>query len=116
MNIDDEFSGCDVGLEPYTGLDLIAIEQVMARFPTGSLVTIRWLSSDYSYVFDEGAHGIDLKYPEPALLLKHLPEQAFKNSYGWVVPFECVHKGVVRVSTTYATDVIGRMPQLGERK
>ena len=55
--------------------------------------------------------------PEPALLLKHFPEHAFKsNPKGWVVPFECVHKGVVRMSTTYAAEVIGRMPKPGERK
>ena len=100
--------------------ELTEIHKVMDRFPLGSLVTIAWISSDNSYVFDEGVdegiHGVDLACHEPALLLKHLPERAFKNFYGWVVPFECVHMGVVRMSTTYAAKVIGRMPHLGERK
>lgn len=100
--------------------ELTEIHKVMDRFPLGSLVTIVWISSDNSYVFDEGVdegvHGVDLAGHEPALLLRHLPERAFKNFYGWVVPFECVHMGVVRMSTTYAAEVIGRMPQLGARK
>lgn len=106
----------DTLIEPYPPQDLAEIHKVMDRFPPGSLVTIVWISADNSYVFDEGAHGVDLGGRDPALVIKHLPEQAFKNSYGWVVPFECVHKGVVRVSTTFAAEVIGKMPQLGERK
>ena len=92
-----------------------AIERVMAQFPPGSLVTIQWMSRGMGY--DEEEQGIEFDSPEPALLLKHFPEHAFKsNPKGWVVPFECVHKGVVRMSTTYAAEVIGRMPKPGERK
>lgn len=91
-----------------------AIERVMAQFPTGSLVTIQWMSQGAGY--DEEEHGIELDSPEPALLLKHFPEHAFLSPpKGWVVPFECVYKGTVRVSTTYAAEVIGRMPKPGER-
>ena len=92
-----------------------AIERVMAQFPTGSLVTIQWMSQGAGYDEEEG--GIELDSPEPALLLKHFPEHAFKSPpKGWVVPFECVYKGTVRVSTTYAAEVIGRMPKPGEGK
>lgn len=100
-----------------------AIERVMAQFPPGSLVTIQWMSRGMGY--DEEEQGIEFDSPEPALLLRHFPEHAFKsnpgrdvrsNPKGWVVPFECVHKGVVRMSTTYAAEVIGRMPKPGERK
>ena len=91
-----------------------AIERVMEQFPTGSLVTIQWMSQGAGYDEEEG--GIELEDPEPALLLKHLPEHAFLSPLkGWVVPFECVYKGTVRVSTTYAAEVIGRMPKPGER-
>ena len=91
-----------------------AIERVMAQFPTGSLVTIQWMSQGAGYDEEEG--GIELDSPEPALLLKHLPEHAFKSPpKGWVVPFECVYKGTVRVSTTFAAEVIGRMPKPSER-
>lgn len=100
----------------YMGEDRAEIEGVMERFPPGALVTIVWISSDNSHVYDEGAHGVDLGGPQPALLLRHLPEQAFSNAYGWVVPFECVLRGTVRVSTTYAAKVIGMMPQPGDRK
>jgi len=101
---------------PYTPAELAEIGEVMERFPPGSLVTILWISSDNSHVYDEGAHGVDLGGPQPALLLRHLPEQAFSNANGWVVPFECVLRGTVRVSTTYAAQVIGMMPQPGEKR
>ena len=92
-----------------------AIRQVMAQFPPGSLVTIQWMSRGMGYDEEEG--GLEFDSPEPALLLKHLLEHAFLSPpKGWVVPFECVHKGTVRVSTTYAAEVIGRMPKPGARK
>lgn len=91
-----------------------AIRRVMAEFPPGSLVTIQWVSRGIGYDEEEG--GLEFDSPEPALLLKHLPEHAFLSPpKGWVVPFECVHRGVVRVSTTFAAEVIGRMPKPGER-
>lgn len=91
-----------------------ALQRLMRRFPPGSLVTIQWSSTGQDYDPDE--HGMELDDPEPALLLKSLPEHAFMSlCKGWVIPFECVHKGTVRVSTTYAAEVIGRMPKPGER-
>lgn len=92
-----------------------AIRRVMAEFPPGSLVTIQWVSDRSAY--DEEERGTELEHPEPALLLRHFPEHAFRSTpKGWVVPFECVHMGVVRVSTTFAAEVIGRMPKPEERK
>ncbi len=92
-----------------------AIARVMAQFPPGSLVTIQWMSQGAGYDEEEG--GIELDSPEPALLLRHFPEHTFLSPHkGWVVPFECVHRGVVRVSTTYAAEVIGKMPKPGEGK
>ena len=95
--------------------EIKAIERVMAQFPPGSLVTIQWVSLGLGY--DEEEQGMELANPEPALLLRHFPEHAFmSNPKGWVVPFECVHHGTVRVSTTFAAKVIGRMPKMGEAK
>jgi len=99
----------------YMGEDRADIERVMERFPPGALVTIVWISSDNSDAYDAFG-GTDLGGPQPALLLRHLPEQAFSNANGWVVPFECVLRGTVRVSTTYAAQVIGMMPQPGEKR
>ena len=91
-----------------------ALQRLMRKFPPGSLVTVQWLSTGPDYDGDE--YGIEYESPEPALLIRHLPEHAFVSAPGWVLPFECMHRGELRVSTTYATKMLGKMPKTGERK
>jgi len=83
------------------------IKKITAQFPPGSLVMIEWWGIA-PYDNDENVEGWELDEGEPALVVRMLPELAFQ-SYGgpWVVPFECLYAGGLRVSTTFATRLAG---------
>lgn len=82
------------------------IEKITAQFPPGSLVMIEWWGEAPYEANDRD--GWELDEPEPAVVVRMLPELAF-HSYGgpWVVPFECLYGGRLRVSTTFATQLAG---------
>ena len=90
---------------PQTPAEVNSVQRVMDQFPPGSLVTIQWISTTGTY--DEEEHGIELDTPEPAIVLRHVPEHAFMSvPKGWVIPFECIYQGSLRLSTTYAAEVL----------
>jgi hypothetical protein len=87
--------------KPHTRKARREIQQITGQFPPGSLVMIEWVG-EAPYNSDE--HGYELEAPEPAVVVRMLPELAFHSYSGpWVVPFECLHGGALRVSTTFAT-------------
>ena len=82
------------------------MSDLMEEFPTGALVAIEWVGSlDVDINEDEGE---ELGMPEPAIVLGHMPELSFRSHEGIsVLPFECLHRGTIRSSTTYACKRLG---------
>jgi hypothetical protein len=92
--------------KPHTRKARREIQQITGQFPPGSLVMIEWVG-EAPYNSDE--NGYELEAPEPAVVVRMLPELAERSTTSitssgpWVVPFECLHGGALRVSTTFAT-------------
>lgn len=85
--------------------NMTALEE---EFLPGSLVTIEWVSG--GPVYESWDNGWELDAPEPALVVRHIPEASFRSHEGTVVlPFECLHRGMLRASTTYASRPIGSL-------
>ena len=72
----------------------------------GDLVTIEWVGDRG---FDRNDPGQELEAPEVAIVLRRMAEQCFYSIEGiCVMPFECLHRGAIRSSTTYACKRLGR--------
>jgi len=75
------------------------------EFPVGALVTVQWVSSIAGY--DPEDMGYELAAPERAVILEHIPGEAFMSHGGPpVIPFLCLHGGALRASTTYACEIV----------
>jgi hypothetical protein len=82
------------------------MSELMEEFPVGTLVAIEWVGG-LDVDIDEGP-GEELGAPEPAIVLGHMPELSFRSAEGIsVLPFECLHRGAIRSSTTYACKRLG---------
>lgn len=83
-------------------------DALKANFLPGSLVTIEWVSE--GHVYDPQDHGYELDAPEPALVVRLIPKETFRSYEGRdVIPFECLHRGSLRASTTYASQLLGSL-------
>jgi len=84
------------------------IDSLRREFPEGSLVTVEWLCHGPTYRHSD--EGWELSQPSLVLVLRHLPEHSYMSGRGhtgqqgqrWVMPFECLHRGELRISNTFS--------------
>lgn len=102
------------------------VDGLMRKFPVGSLVTVEWLC--HGPVYNPSDEGWELPRPSLAVVLRHLPEHAFLSSQAavdlrgrrrgsrWVLPFECLHRGELCISTTFSCSQAGHQEQSAPAK